>query len=849
MRQYFSLKQEHADMILLFRMGDFYEVFFEDAVKASGILNIALTHRGKVGPFTVPMAGIPHHAANTYIDRLTDQSLKVAIAEQVENPKDAVGIVKRAVTRIISPAMPYDLDKSDPREHRFILGCSYEKGLYFIVAIDFTTGDFLGFETDQEDDFLEKIRLLSPKEIVTYMGQFDHRIRLKELVKHYGILPTHLSEEYFNAQFTSIYIEKLIPGYQRDQTLNLQPSVLRPLGALAYYVCTTQKENNYYHLRPFQMAAREGIMKISLTTLTGIEILPKARDSYKNSLLGFLDKTSCPLGSRLLKSLFSRPLDDAKEIGKRQKLVEFFYERIDALTDIRQRLGEVRDVERILAKISAGKAIGGDVLSLAKAIDTAMGIDKDFPHLPKEAFLPLSDQQIEALARASSNISTTINDEIGASLDKGNLIKDGAHAERDRLAHIRRNASEEIANLERGYRKETGIQTLKVKSNNIAGYFIEVGRIHSSKVPDRFRQRQTLVNAQRYTTTELEDFEHALLTAEEDLERIERELFSLLLRDISGLAKPLLTVASNIALIDCFANLAWIALREKFTKPTISHSKGMELTGAWHPLIKSSLQDTFVAHDISLDERRFFALITGPNMAGKTTVMREVAIVQILSQIGSFVPAAKAKVGLCDHLFSRLGASDDILKGQSTFMVEMSETAEIVRHATDRSLVILDEVGRGTSTYDGLSIAWALVEYLIDNVQSTTLFATHYHELIRLIDAEKRAKNLTVDILDRAGRITFLYRLVEGAANQSFGIHVAGMAGLPQKLLRRAADILEELENKKHADPGPPSKSRRPTAPPSVLEQSLRDIDPLSMTPLEAIQKLADLKHSLPPQQ
>ena len=842
MQQYFGIKKDYPDTIVLFRMGDFYEAFFEDACEVSKILNITLTHRGKVGGFSIPMAGIPHHAAGSYIDRITESGRKAAMAEQTEDPKDAVGIVERAVAQVVSPGIPYDLDRADSRQRQFISSSFIAEDGFFITAIDFTTGDFVGMVTEEKDDFLEKIRLLCPKEIITYRGQFDGLPEMDVLLKHGQILPTYLGEDYFDPKVSSIYTERLIPGLNRDETLARYPSLLCPLGAMAYYVCTAQKQSNFCHIRPFKIADESGIMRVSLSALEGLGILPRLGESYKKSLLGFLDRTTSPLGPRRLRELLTAPLDDQEAILERQELMAFFCEHPDKLFSIRERLSGVRDLERITAKVSKRKAHGGDILALSESIKIYFQILKDFEEMPRAVLLPFTKGEMSALRGLYREIVRAVNHTPGASLEKGNLIKEGYHAERDRLAKFMNNFTERLSELEERYRAETGISKLKLKSNSVSGHFIEVGKSFINKIPSSFQRRQTLVGAERYTTEELLRFEHDIATAKDNLEALERELFDSLLKKIFPLTPAISKTATDLGLMDAFSALAHTALGEKFTRPSFSSSKKIKLTGSWHPLIKESLQEKFVPHDLTLDDKQFFGLITGPNMAGKTTVMRETAIIQVLAQIGSFVPAEKAELGLCDRLFSRLGAFDDILKGQSTFMVEMSETAEIIRHASGRSLVILDEVGRGTSTYDGLSIAWALVEYFIEHTKAFVLFATHYHELVDLVDSKDSAKNLTVETEEVGGRVKFLYRLVDGAAGRSFGIHVAEMAGLPREILDRASCLLRDLESGRgHSSPPPqaPAESPRHLR---ILEDRLKEIDPLKITPMEALNKVQELK-------
>lgn len=862
MEQYFQIKKNYPDTLLLFRMGDFYEVFFEDARTTTRILNITLTHRGKIGDTPIPMAGIPHHAASTYIDRITNRGLKVAICEQIEDPKDAVGIVKRGVTQVVSPGMPFDLDKTQGHDHRYMVSGFKKNNDHFLVALDFTTGDFRGYKYTSFEDFIEGLRLLAPREFITYMGQWEET-EVESLLSHYGVLKTHLSVEYFTPKFAEIYIEKLIPGFKRDKILKLDEDILAAIGALSYYVCSTQLLDSFMHIRPFKMISNSGVMKVTLPTLTGLEILPRTRETYKESLLGFFDKTETAMGARLLKALFATPLYDLKEINERLNIVEALLDNDSLIKEQRNELSKIRDIERILAKVSMNKGSASDLINLSvavKAYSELLSMSKALPYKTE-----LSNSELKNLIALAEKISKTLNDEIGASLEKGNLIRAGIHKERDRLSKLHLNVGDELLKMETRLRAESGIQKLRIKSNNVTGFFIEVSKGSTTKVPENFDRRQTLVNAERYTTPELTQLEKETITAQSKLEKLEREIFKDLISTVHELSHSIINMSGHIALIDSFQSLASIALQEGFTRPDIQPKKQiLHIESGFHPLIKSIIKDQFVCHDLHLDEKIYFGLITGPNMAGKTTVMREVAIIQLLAQMGSFVPAKVAKLGLCDFLFSRLGASDDILKGQSTFMVEMAETAEILRHATSKSLIILDEVGRGTSTYDGLSIAWGLVEHFIDQTRALTLFATHYHELIDIAANNSAAKNLTVETLNHKGNVQFLYRLIEEPASQSFGIYVASLAGLPKSVLARAQEILQQLETTHHtpviaqkqteqAKNGNSSqlcffedvKTEEIPAYLRVLEEELVSMDVMKMTPIEALLKLNHLKNQL----
>jgi len=868
MKQYAEIKKQYPDMLLLFRMGDFYELFFEDASLAAKLLNITLTTRGKLGETPIPMSGIPHHAANNYIDRITSSGYKAAICEQIEDPKLAQGIVKRGVTQVVSPGIPFDLEKTAQRENYFIAcaGKDEKNKNYPLVLVDFTTGSFIGQVLETEEELLEELKLYAPKELLTFLGQWDESPRLLDFCEHGEQLTTYLSADCFETKTSAPYLKTIIPNYGKDQTLKQNQSLLNPMAALSYYICSTQKLEDICHLHPFRVVNRQQTMSISHSTLVGLEIFPKNKNRYKESLLGFCDRTKSAVGARQLRELFRSPSQELEAITVRQGFIQSLIKDIPRLEEVRTELEDVRDIERILAKVSTGKATASDLINLANTINIEKALQKKLknnPLLPK-----LKKVARETLLELSVDILKTLNDEVGASFDRGNLIKKGINKKRDKLARLKNNTAEELLSLEQKYREQTGITTLKVKSNNVNGYFIEVSKAQTEKVPNDFNRIQTLVNAERYLTEELKVFENEILLAKEKLERLEREIFQALIKRVAESAQSLLLVSQTIGLIDSFQSLAWLAYQEDFSRPNFNEKERcLKVKGAWHPLIKSVLRDQFVCHDIDLNEEKSFGLITGPNMAGKTTVMREMAIIQFLAQLGSFVPASHATLGLCDFLFSRLGASDDIIQGQSTFMVEMAETAEILRHATNRSLIVIDEIGRGTSTYDGLSIAWALVEYFILNLKSITLFSTHYHELIELVAGHEQAKNLTVETIQQNGQVKFLYRLIEQGATQSFGIHVAKLAGLPQEILERSQSILDKLEQTPSTSTNvhnisgsllteeqlsffqlpmeaPKQRMEMPPLPENIqsIKKDLEDLDALNMTPMQALEKLIDLQ-------
>ena len=857
MEQYYQVKKQYPDILLMFRMGDFYEMFFEDAREAARILNISLTVRGKLGDVPIPMAGIPHHAASVYVDRISQQGKKVVICEQMEDPKQAKGIVKRGVSQIVSPGMPYDLDRTSAMENKFIASGTYKDGLFTLVLLDFTTGDFFGLTFKHIEEFCERLMMIRPKEFISYLGQWDKFPMLEDYLQSIDALKTHLSQEYFEEKHTGFYIQKLIPTYQRDGIIAQNQSVLSPLGALSYYVSSTQTIEKISHLRPFRIINNDENMKVTFSTLAGLEIFPRSRETEGHSLLGYMDKTKTSMGSRYLRQYFQTPSSDLNIITKRLDLIEGLMKKNGFLKSLRSKLEDVRDMDRIMAKVSTQKVTAGDVINMAAAIEIFFDVEAEMDKEDFNFFQKLPKKDIEFLKKLAKEIRETISDEMGAHADKGNLIRPGASKERDRLAALSTSAADELLKLENNYRTTTGIGNLKIKHNNISGYFIEVSNSHLSKVPKSFQRRQTLVNNERYVTTELEAFEKEITSALDKLIKLEKEIFAGITSQMADHGALILDVAKRFAQIDVFQSLAWVCFQDNFVRPTLhADKKIVNIQSAWHPLIKANIRDSFVTHNMSLNENCFFGLITGPNMAGKTTVMRETAIIQYLAQLGCFVPAASAELGVCDYLFSRLGASDDIIRGQSTFMVEMAETAEILRHASGRSLIILDEIGRGTSTYDGLSIAWSLVEHFVKKLKALTLFATHYHELIELVESLPEAKNFTVRTEQKNGKVQFLYELIEQGATQSFGIHVAELAGLPRDVLKRSKEILKELEKNQNSSSlelvdrisfgndqlnlfeVPASVPEHLTG----LEQDLKNLDILNLTPIQALQKLHEMK-------
>ncbi|MBT7668098.1 MAG: DNA mismatch repair protein MutS, partial [Bdellovibrionales bacterium] len=616
--QYHEVKKSYPDMLLLFRMGDFYELFFEDAVIAANTLGITLTYRGKLGDHKIPMAGIPHHAANNYVDRLTGCGMKLAICEQVEDPKEAKGIVKRAVTQVVTPGMPYDLEKSEQSIRHYMCAAFQQDDHFYLTALDYTTGEFSGHSLNSEQELIQKLEILDPKEFITYLGQWDNLINLSATLTQLNLLKTHLSQEYFLPKYSANYIEKLIPGFNQDQIIQLNQGIIPAIGALSYYIDSAQGVGLPVHIHPFKMVNSQGEMRISMPTLKGLEIIPNHRDNYKDSLLGFFDRTKSAIGSRRLKQLFTTPLTDLELISQRAGTIEKLVATPSLLVVVRQQLALTRDLERILAKLSSGKITACDLLALAT---TVMVFKELIPKLQALTSSPpwslLANREYTQLTSFATKIESALNPEPGASLEKGNLIMPSFSAARDRLSTLCSGRTMELMELEERYRQETGIKKLKIKSNNVHGHFIEVSNSQQHLVPTYFERRQTLVNCERYTTKELNKFEQEVVYAQERLEQLERKLFKELTGELSTLAPLIMQLAELIGQVDSFASIAQISLEEEFVRPTFSNKKRvLEVKGGHHPLIKAAIRERFVPHDLYLDQEHFFGLITGPNMAG-----------------------------------------------------------------------------------------------------------------------------------------------------------------------------------------------------------------------------------------
>lgn len=844
MEQYYQVKKLHTDALLLFRMGDFFEVFFEDAQVVAKAINITLTTRGSIGDVSIPMAGIPHHAASNYIDKLTSLGYRVVLCDQIEDPKFAKGIVKRGVTQIVGPGIPYDIDKSSAQQTHFIAAALKQaRGKIILVFIDYVHGNFFGFECENLATAKDQLLQLRPKEFLSFLGQWENS-DWNAVLQEINCINTYLSAEYFSYKNTTPYLKKIAPYLFIDQFYKNFFDLQNLLGSISYFLCATQKLEKLENIKPFVWQNLSQFMQVSYQTLAGLEILPKnhmipsaltgnagAEQSsgaqHYNALLSFIDKTLSPMGHRLLLDFFRTPLKDKLQISARHKIITNWQQHWNMILAIREHFTPIRDLNRILTKATSGKinlqdliALGQNTIVAQKIFELIKEAQALSPWDENNTTAFLSSDEWHKIHKLSTKIISAINPTLGASLEKGNAINAGFSKQRDELGNAHLYVADKIAALELKYREQYNLPNVRIKSNNISGHYIEVSKSYAEKVPSEFIRMQTLTNVERFQSKELIKIEKSFSQAQEQLYLIEKEIFLNLVNEVLSNATLWHKLASQLALVDIFQSLTFTAVTENLCCPEITEEQQIYLEGVWHPLIKARLHEKYISHDIHIDAKNPFLLITGPNMAGKTTVMREIAISQFLAQIGSYVPAKVAKICICDALYSRLGASDDISNGQSTFMVEMNETAEILRHATKHSLILLDEIGRGTSTHDGLSIAWAIMEYLVKEVKAITLFSTHYHELIQVADHLKGARNVTVKTLHHEGDVQFLYELIDGGATQSFGIYVAKLAGLPKNIIGHASKILHELEsqekNSKYLMMDQPLENNHPRKPANI---------------------------------
>lgn len=795
LQQYLEIKEKHKDAILFYRIGDFYEMFYEDAVVASKVLDIVLTSRNKNDPNPVPLCGVPHHSMQPYLEKLVEKGFKVAICDQVEDPETAKGVVRREVTRVVTPGLAgvleSDMSRSAVRapggETHYLCAIHRDKKRWGLALLDIATGDFR--VTDLVADpkvLLEELITLRPREII--LPELDASELNSEDLKlsRFGCitrLPRWIWEEsYARKILQEQFGVATLSGFQCEDI----PEGLIAAGAVFHYVRETQKVERLKHITALKRFERGDHMILG----------PESRDNLSlQNLIEQVNFTRTSMGRRRLQSWFEAPLLKKDQIEERLNTVEELLQHQDLTSQIQKELDSVYDLERIHSRLSLGTANARDLKALGASLQSLNRVEPLISEFQSEEIQKISSTW-NSFSELAQDIEKHIVEEPPLTLKEGGFICDGVHSELDDLRKLRQDAKSAIAAIEDRERKRTGINSLKIHFNRVFGYYLEVSTSHLTKVPGDFIRKQTLANAERYITPELKEFEDKVLGAEGRIKTLEYEIFCELRCRALQQVPELQAQASRVATLDSFLSLAQYARDNRTIRPQIEESGVLEIRSGRHPLVEKNLPSgSYVPNDLtmSVNEDRLL-VITGPNMAGKSTVIRQVGVLVLMAQVGSFVPAASLKLGLVDRIFTRVGAADRLARGESTFMVEMCETASILHHATERSLVLLDEIGRGTSTFDGLSIAWAVAEHLHDKIRARTLFATHYHELIDLALTRPGIKNYNVQIQEKDGEIIFLYRLVPGGMSHSYGIHVAKLAGLPPEVVERSKEVLKNLE-------------------------------------------------------
>jgi len=851
-KQYLQIKSQYPDAILFFRMGDFYEMFFEDASVGSRELDIALTSRDKGQKDSVPLCGVPYFTAETYISKLLQKGYKVALCDQVEDPKLAKGIVKREVVRVFTPGLVIDTIQLGTGENNYLMGFSAEGEVFGLAFLDISTGELKACQVSGFEPFLSEALRNEPKEILS-LKRFEEFPWFERFKKNFenGLI-TYLDDSKFDA------VRSFNQGDGGTMLLKA------PLAAQAVAMVLRYAEENQKkplsHIRPVCFYRVQDFMVIDETTKRNLELTQSLfEQGKKGSLFWLLDETITLMGSRTLKQWLNYPLIDIKEIERRLEGVSELKEKKIERKQLRESLRGIQDIERLTSRIFLGHANARDLVGLKNSI-------RNLPIL-KASLRPFDASLIGEFASEIENfddlyqlLETSIVDNPPLTIKDGGIIKPKYDKELDALREIGREGKGWILQMEAEERKKTGISSLKVRYNQVFGYYIEVTKSNLHLVPDRYIRKQTLVNAERFITPELKEFETKVLGAEEAICQLEYRLFEEVREKVSEETPRLQKTASAVAVVDILGSMAEIADRYNYVRPIVDEEDEIVIRDGRHPVLeRMRLSERFVPNDTQMDgQEHQILIITGPNMAGKSTYLRQVALIILMAQMGCFVPASEAKISVVDQVFTRIGALDNIMRGQSTFMVEMMETARILNQATSKSLVVLDEIGRGTSTFDGLSIAWAVAEYLHDHasLRPKTLFATHYHELTELVLTKERVKNYNVAVKEWNGEIIFLRKIVEGGTNRSYGIQVARLAGLPQKVIDRAKEILSNLEKGELDAMGMPkiattrtmtSKPKPPLQPslfaqPDPIRSELKKINPDQLTPLKALNILNELK-------
>jgi DNA mismatch repair protein MutS len=856
MKQFHHFKQKHPDAILFFRMGDFYETFYDDAKTCSRVCGLTLTSRSK-GKNPIPLAGVPYHAVDGYLKKMLQAGYKVAVCEQVEDPKTAKGVVKRDVIRIVTPGTLTDDILLDAKKENFL--CAVSLGTNSTAAIswvDISTGHFFAQQLP-EKKLLDELLRLSPAEclIADRRGELfevETRKLVKDIEQLTGAIITERPAWYFDPYQAK---QRLLKHFS---TVTLEgfgiadgEQIISPAGAVIEYLNETQK-TTLGHISSLRKISRKNFLQIDPTSLRSLEILQTIRtESQKGTLLGSLDETLTPMGGRMFRNWLCMPLCDLGAIEFRQDAVEEIKQTDAKLTDIRKLLSNISDTERIAARISTFRANPRDFVALAATLRLIPLLREILQNFKSDLVLKLA-QNCDSMDELAELLEAAIKPDCPTHLRDGGVIRAGFSEELDSLRSISKDGRTWLQNYQKAQAEQTGITNLKIGYNKVFGYYIEISHSSADKVPPDYIRKQTIKNAERYITEELKQYETRALTAEEKALELELKLFEQIRRQSAQYVSRLQKLAETIAQSDCLTALAYLAGRRNYIRPKMTNAGELLISEGKHPVLAEILGSEFVPNDIELGGKVGDCIIlTGPNMSGKSTYIRQTALLVLMAQTGSFIPAKDATIGLVDRIFTRVGASDELVRGQSTFMVEMTETANIINNATEKSLVILDEVGRGTSTYDGLSLAWAITEHIANNIRCRTLFATHYHELTELAELFANVRNYNVAVREWMDEVVFLHRILPGGTDKSYGIHVAKLAGLPKTILDRSAEILEELESTFQAEATGEHLSKHKTKDDSeslfvkkhksVLDK-LSSTDINNLTPLEAINLLNQIK-------
>ena len=872
MKQYMETKAQYPDCILFYRLGDFYEMFFDDALTASRELEITLTGKNCGQEERAPMCGVPYHAVEGYLNKLVSKGYKVAICEQVEDPKTAKGIVKRDVVRIVTPGTNLDTQALDETRNNYIMCIVYIADRYGVSVSDITTGDYFVTEIPDSAKLMDEIYRFSPSEIICNEAFYMSGMDLDGMKERLGITIYSLDSWYFDDE---VCRQKLLEHFKVSSFAGLgladYDCGIISAGALLQYLLETQKNSlsNLTHITPY---AAGKYMMLDSSTRRNLELCETLREKQKRgSLLWVLDKTKTAMGARTLRKYVEQPLIDKKEIEKRLDAVAELKDSAISREEIREYLSPVYDLERLITRIAYGTANPRDLTAFRSSLEMLPHIRYILEEMQSELVKNIHDD-MDPLEDLCTLVKDAIREEPPIAMKEGNIIRDGYNEEVDKLRRAKSDGKEWLAKLENDEKEKTGIKNLRIKYNKVFGYYLEVTNSYKDMVPDYYTRKQTLANAERYITPELKELEDMILGAEDKLYALEYEIYSQVRDTIAGEIERIQKTAKAVAALDAFASLAVVSERNNYTRPKINEKGIIDIKDGRHPVVERMIpNDMFIANDTYLDDKKHrISIITGPNMAGKSTYMRQTALIALMAQIGSFVPAKSANIGLSDRIFTRVGASDDLASGQSTFMVEMTEVANILRNATSKSLLILDEIGRGTSTFDGLSIAWAVVEYISDSrlLGAKTLFATHYHELTELEGKISNVNNYCIAVKEKGDDIVFLRKIVKGGADKSYGIQVAKLAGVPDLVIERAKEIVEELSDedvtakvseiavrersekkrpkvKKYDEVDIAQMSLFDTVKDDDVLEELKNLDVGNMTPIDALNTIYRLQNKL----